>query len=157
MACLLFSFSRKQFLRVLLFCLNRRDKLRCAQLSALQCEAAKLLIERGADVNAGDQRYLLGYALASSDPALAQLMVQRGADTSPLKDLVGSEGDAVRGGTDCAVCMQRERSVLLHPCMHLVVCSTCANKRAANGTRRITSCPVCRKAITRRTAGIKLA
>lgn len=41
--------------------------------------------------------------------------------------------------TKCCVCRVQEREVVLHPCMHLVLCRSC--------TMRVTSCPLCRSPI----------
>ncbi|KAL4437115.1 hypothetical protein ABPG75_004254 [Micractinium tetrahymenae] len=137
-------------------------------LQAGKWEVAKLLIQAGADVNdAGtDGSYMLGHALASRDQALVRMMVRRGADLAPLKDLLGkgadADGDAARGeGTLCVVCMERERSVLFHPCMHVALCTACDGARGRAGTRGrggalVAKCPVCRGDIKKRTRRVKL-
>ena len=61
----------------------------------------------------------------------------------------GDDGDDGDGGDDgddddmCIVCMERERSVVLMPCRHIVMCAECGHHVVSlkNG------CPMCRQEI----------
>mmetsp|Transcript_42070 Transcript_42070/g.119430 ORF Transcript_42070/g.119430 Transcript_42070/m.119430 type:complete len:109 (+) Transcript_42070:78-404(+) len=44
--------------------------------------------------------------------------------------------------TDCQVCQERERSVVLRPCNHFCICLQCAQ------TMQPRQCPLCRQAFT---------
>ncbi|CAM9694786.1 unnamed protein product, partial [Choristocarpus tenellus] len=49
--------------------------------------------------------------------------------------------------TLCCVCQDRPRSVVLLPCRHLCLCSTCADEAGAEPLR---DCPLCRAVIDER-------
>ena len=54
------------------------------------------------------------------------------------------EKDDSDGGRECVICMAQRRSVLLLPCKHLCVCSTCSAS--------VTACPLCRETISSKTS-----
>ena len=47
----------------------------------------------------------------------------------------------------CVVCMEREKSVLLMPCLHLCICQGCTDQLIAHSGRKKAMCPVCRQLI----------
>ena len=53
--------------------------------------------------------------------------------------------------TRCAVCLDRRRSVLARPCMHLALCNTCVTmlpRDAVPGQRKkVRRCPICRQSV----------
>ena len=48
----------------------------------------------------------------------------------------------------CVVCMEREKSVVLMPCLHLCICQGCVDQLVAQSGRKKAMCPVCRELIT---------
>ncbi len=51
-----------------------------------------------------------------------------------------------KGSTECVVCLQAEKNVLLYPCKHLCCCASCALQLIQ--PRRDTKCPVCKTIVT---------
>jgi hypothetical protein len=47
----------------------------------------------------------------------------------------------------CVVCMEREKSVVLMPCLHLCICQECTDQLIAHSGRKKAMCPVCRQLI----------
>jgi len=45
---------------------------------------------------------------------------------------------------ECSICMDAQKTIVLMPCGHYVMCATCADQ--------VMKCPMCRAAITRRVA-----
>jgi len=60
------------------------------------------------------------------------------------EDLLKAFGDAEADGRMCVICFEAVRSVLLHPCLHVVLCSKCA----AN----CKECPICRRPVQQNTS-----
>jgi hypothetical protein len=58
------------------------------------------------------------------------------AEPAPEGAQPTSEPVQPAGGSECIICLEARRSVVLMPCKHLCVCSTCASK--------VNNCPVCR-------------
>ena len=46
------------------------------------------------------------------------------------------------GASQCCICMENDKSVLLLPCRHLCVCVSCYN--GSHGRQPLQSCPICR-------------
>lgn len=58
--------------------------------------------------------------------------------------------------TRCVVCLDQKRSVVIRPCMHLVVCSTCVGMlpQQTINNKRIKKCPLCNIHITSCVKGV---
>eukprot|EP00928_Gymnodinium_smaydae_P023501 TRINITY_DN19371_c0_g5_i1.p1 TRINITY_DN19371_c0_g5~~TRINITY_DN19371_c0_g5_i1.p1 ORF type:complete len:324 (+),score=42.55 TRINITY_DN19371_c0_g5_i1:111-974(+) len=56
-----------------------------------------------------------------------------------------SKSDAAADGTDCVICLTNARDVVILPCRHLCLCSTCAGITSSTWSFQ---CPVCRARVS---------
>ncbi|XP_072167844.1 putative E3 ubiquitin-protein ligase UNKL isoform X1 [Diadema setosum] len=71
-------------------------------------------------------------------PKLKQLQSQLKVDLERVEKILH-----IRENFLCCICQERERSVVVGPCQHLVLCASCASA--------CTECPVCHKSISSKT------
>jgi len=65
------------------------------------------------------------------------------AEQLKLVSAIADELRAERDARRCCVCMAAERSTLMLPCKHAVLCETCATSVQESSGR----CPLCRETI----------
>jgi len=71
---------------------------------------------------------------------IKQMYGSMGGDESQL----AGQSDGLDDGTDCVVCLSEPRNTTVLPCMHMCLCSSCAQQLMKADTK----CPMCRSQVS---------
>lgn len=82
---------------------------------------------------------------AQADAAVARGQLARAtADLARTAAQLAEAAQPYAASGECAVCLDKPRSVVLQPCKHLVLCTTCVQALQPIKGRKRKACPVCR-------------